>query len=76
VPELKKISGENCKKILCKYFGFEFDRQRGSHMVLKKQTAKGKIVTVIPNHKELKIPILKSALKLAKVEFEDFARYQ
>jgi len=36
----------------------------------------GKIGTVFPNHKELKIGTLKGILKLAKVAEEDFFKWQ
>ncbi len=65
-----------CVKILCNKFGFSLIRQKGSHIVLKKETSEGKVGTVVPNHKELKIGTLKNVLKLAKVNEEEFARYQ
>ena len=62
-------------KVLCNKFGFEIIRQKGSHIILKKETKEGKIGTVVPNHKEIKLPTLKSVLKLAKIDEEDFAEY-
>lgn len=76
MPKLKKISGKDCVKILCNKFGFSIARQRGGHIVLKKETESGKVGTVVPNHKELKIGTLKNVLKLAKIEERDFAKYQ
>lgn len=76
LSELKKISGKDCVKILCNKFGFKIARQRGSHIVLKKDTLKGKIGTVVPNHKELKLGTLKGILELARVKEEDFVSYQ
>ncbi len=73
---LKKISGKECIKILCNKFGFSVIRQTGSHVILKKQTPAGQIGTVVPLHKELKIGTLKGVLELAKVEEEEFVRYQ
>ncbi len=73
---LKKISGKKCVKILCNHFKFSLIRQKGSHVVLKKQVEKGSIGTVIPMHKELKVGTLKSILKLAKVTEEEFIKYQ
>jgi predicted RNA binding protein YcfA (HicA-like mRNA interferase family) len=72
---LKKIYGKNCIKILCNKFEFIIKRQKGSHIVLRKETSKGVVVTVVPNHKEIKIGTLKSILKLAKVNEEDFMEY-
>ncbi len=70
MPSLRKISGKECIKILCNHFGFKAVRQRGSHIVLKKDG----IGTVVPNHKELKIGTLKGILELAKVDEEEFAK--
>ena len=76
MSRLKTISGKDCVKILCNKFGFEVVRQKGSHVILKKETPEGKIGTVVPNHPELKLPTLRSALKLAKVDEEEFVKYQ
>ena len=76
MPILKKISGKECVKILCNKFGFKPVRQRGSHLVLKKETPEGKVGTVVPMHKEIKLPTLKNVLKLAKVDEEEFVKYQ
>ena len=69
---LKKISGKDCVKVLCNKFGFKIIRQRGSHIVLKKEN----IGTVVPNHPQLKLGTLKNVLELAKIKEEDFAKYQ
>ena len=73
---LKKISGKECVKILCNKFGFKVKQQRGSHIILRKETSQGAIGTVVPNHEELKIGTLKGILELAKVNEEDFEKYQ
>ena len=62
-------------KILCNKFGFTVARQRGSHIVLRKETPEGAVGTVVPNHKEIKVGTLKGLLELAKVDEEEFARY-
>lgn len=76
MQKLKKTSGKECVKILCNKFGFKVVRQRGSHIVLRKETPEGAVGTVVPNHKELKLGTLKSVLELAKVKEEDFAEHQ
>ena len=76
MSKLKKISGRECVKILCNKFGFSFVRQTGSYMILIKETPQGKIGTVVPNHKELKIGTLRGVLKLAKINEEDFIEFQ
>ncbi|MFH1727570.1 MAG: type II toxin-antitoxin system HicA family toxin [Pseudomonadota bacterium] len=73
---LRKISGKDCVKILCNKFGFKIKRQRGSHIVLRKEAKEGAIGTVVPNHKELKTGTLKGILELAKINEADFEKYQ
>jgi predicted RNA binding protein YcfA (HicA-like mRNA interferase family) len=75
MPRLKVISGSDCIKILCKHFGFAIIRQKGSHIILKKQTAAGFIGTVVPNHSELKIGTLKGILELAHIKEEEFKKF-
>jgi hypothetical protein len=38
-------------------------------------TPEGKVGTVVPMHRELKIGTLKGALKLAKIDLNEFAKY-
>lgn len=71
MQRLRKISGKVCIKILCNNFGFKAVRQRGSHIVLKKNG----IGTVVPNHKELKIGTLKGILDQAKINEEEFSKF-
>jgi predicted RNA binding protein YcfA (HicA-like mRNA interferase family) len=75
VPGLKPVSGETVIKILSKHYGFSVTGQSGSHVRLSKATPDGKIGTVVPLHDELKIGTLRSVLKLAKIDPDDFARY-
>ncbi len=75
MPQLRKISGKDCLKILCNKFGFEIIRQRGSHVLIKKETPQGKIGTVVPQHKEIKIGTLKAILEQAKISEEEFSEY-
>jgi len=74
-PQLRKVSGKECVKILCNKFGFKIVRQRGSHVLIKKETEQGKIGTVVPQHKELKIGTLKAILEQAKVSEEEFSKF-
>ncbi len=75
LPRLRKVSGEEVVKILCNKFGFRISGRKGSHVRLSKETPRGKVGTVVPMHKELKIGTLKGILKLAKIDVEEFARY-
>ncbi len=69
---LKKISGREVIKILCNKFGFSTVRQSGSHVCLAKETSEGKVGTVVPLYKELKIGTLKNILKLGKINEKEF----
>jgi predicted RNA binding protein YcfA (HicA-like mRNA interferase family) len=71
--KLKNISGEEVIRRLEK-LGFYKVRQRGSHVVLKKQTSEGEIVCVVPLHKELAIGTLRGILRQAKLTIEEFLR--
>ena len=71
----RNVSGRECIKILVKHFCFVIKRRAGSHVVLHKQTPTKKLVTVVPDHKELALGTLKSILRLAKVAEEDFFSY-
>jgi predicted RNA binding protein YcfA (HicA-like mRNA interferase family) len=69
--KLKNISGEEVVRRLEK-LGFYKVRQRGSHVVLKKQTSEGEIICVVPLHKELAIGTLRGILRQAKLTIEEF----
>jgi len=75
LPKLRKISGEKVIKILVNKLGFNISGRSGSHVRLSKETNDGKIGTVVPMHKELKIGTLKGILKLAKIDEEEFSKY-
>lgn len=75
MPELRKVSGETVVKMLCNKFGFEMSGRSGSHVRLSKITPEGKVGTVVPMHRELKIGTLKGVLKLAEIDPDEFARY-
>jgi len=71
MPELPLVSGSEAVKAL-RRLGFEVDRQRGSHVVLKKVTDSGASGCVIPMHREVALGTLRSALKMAGVTPEEF----
>ena len=73
--KLRKLSGREVVKILCNKFGFSIKRQKGSHIVLSKLTEFGKVITIVPNHKEIKTGTFKSILRLAKIKEEEFLEY-
>jgi len=75
MPKLRKVSGKELVKVLCNKLGFKISGKSGSHVRLSKQIQEGKIGTVVPLHKELKIGTLKGILRLAKVSEEEILKY-
>lgn len=75
MPKLRKVSGDKVLRILCNKFGFSISGRSGSHVRLSKMTPEGKIGTVVPMHRELKIGTMLGILRLAKIDKEEFVRY-
>jgi predicted RNA binding protein YcfA (HicA-like mRNA interferase family) len=74
-PKLPPTSGEKTIRTL-KYLGFVVIRQRGSHVVLKKQVSKQEEITcVVPLHDELATGTLRGILKQAGVTAEEFINH-
>jgi len=71
MPKLQRVSGEVAIRTLEK-LGFRKSRQRGSHVILKKQTSEGEIGCVVPLHKELAVGTLRGILKQAKLGVDEF----
>ena len=67
MPKLPRTSGKRCIKALEK-MGFKSVRERGSHVVMKRETSG----CVVPLHKEIKPGALAGILKQAGVRTEDF----
>ena len=68
---LRKVTGQEAIHALQR-LGFEKVRQRGSHVILKKETSEGAVGCVIPLHHELKIGTLRGILRQAKVTPDEF----
>ena len=75
MPSLRKVSGHETIKILCNKFGFKISGRSGSHVRLSKAASDGKVGTVVPVHKELKVGTLKNILKLARISEEEFSQH-
>jgi len=71
MPKLRRVSGEEAIRAL-ERLGFRRVRQRGSHVILKKETAQGSVGCVVPLHRELAIGTLQGILQQAKVPPEEF----
>ncbi len=74
MSKLPKLSGKEVIRILCKEFGFEISRRKGSHISLVKFIGNGKITTIVPMHSELKTGTLLGILRLAGIKKEVFLK--
>jgi len=68
---MPKISNVSVKKVvkIANSFGFIFVRQKGSHLIFKRESQ----ILIIPNHKKLKIGTILQIIKtigISKKEFE------
>ena len=72
MPDLRRVSGREAIDAL-ERLGFVQVRQRGSHVVLKRQTPEREIGCVVPLHRELATGTLRGILKQARVTPEEFA---
>ena len=73
MPKLPRLSGYETVKILSK-LGFIKKRQRGSHIVLVKETKEGKVGCVVPLHDELETGTLLGILRQAKIDIDEFLK--
>jgi len=71
VPKLCRVSGEEAIRAL-ERLGFRRVRQRGSHVILKRETTQGSVGCVVPLHRELAIGTLRGILQQASVAPEEF----
>lgn len=70
MAKLPILSGKELVKILYK-LGYQHIRTRGSHMILIKQTEKGKKTIPVPNHRELAKGTLKAIMNQADLKLDD-----
>jgi len=71
MPKLRRVSGREAIRAL-ERLGFEKVRQRGSHVVLKRQMPERTVGCVVPLHRELAIGTLRGILRQAKVTSDEF----
>jgi len=71
VSKLPAVSGRECARALAK-LGFDFRRQEGSHMILRRADPFSQVV--VPDHKELDRGTLRAILRHAEVSVDDFTR--
>ena len=63
------LSGREVRKAL-ERVGFEFDRQRGSHMVLYREDPH--VVVVVPDHKSVRVGTLRKIIRDARMTVAEF----
>lgn len=73
MTRLPRLSGRELVRILSK-FDFHKIRQKGSHVMLVKETKSGKIGCVVPLHDEIERGTLIGILKQAKISKEEFLK--
>lgn len=73
MPKPPKVSGKQAVRAL-ERSGFFQIRQQGSHVVLKKQMPEGEIGCVVSLDRELASGTLRSILKQAKIDADEFIR--
>ena len=71
--KLPVLSGRDVIKIL-KKIGFEEKRQKGSHIILAKESEQGKRAVVVPNHKEIDKGTLLEIIRQAGLTREEFLK--
>ena len=72
MPKLRQVTAEELIRLL-ERLGFEQVRQRGSHVVLRKQSAEEAHICVVPMHRRpLAVGTLRSILRQADITPEEF----
>ena len=71
MSKLSRVSGTQTIRIL-ERLGFVQIRQRGSHVILVRETPEGRIGCVVPLHRELAIGTLRGILRQAKITPDEF----
>lgn len=72
MSKLPRISGQKCIKTL-ERAGFQVLRQRGSHIILRRDSPFAEIV--VPNHKELDKGTLRSIIRQAGLSVDEFVNW-
>ncbi len=68
---MPRLSGKEVIKAPEKV-GFAQIRQRGSHVFMMKQISEGKIITVVPMHREIDTGTLLEIMRQAKISRKEF----
>ena len=73
MSKLPRLAGKDVVKILAK-IGFSPARQKGSHIILIKETPEGKKAVVVPNHKEVDTGTLLEIIRQAGLKRDEFLK--
>jgi predicted RNA binding protein YcfA (HicA-like mRNA interferase family) len=71
MPKLRVLSAGEVCAILQRH-GFEIVRQRGSHIILRRESSLGSFTVPVPNHSEIAKGTLKSIIAQSGVPAEEF----
>lgn len=71
MQKLPRLSGKEVINVLSK-IDFAIARQKGSHIILTKQTPAGKKSVVVPNHKEVDRGTLLEIIRQSGLKKEEF----
>ena len=71
MPKLARMSGEQAIRAF-ERLGFVRVRQRGSHVILRKETPEGPLGCVLPLHRVVAVGTLRSALRQARMPVDEF----
>ena len=72
MPKLRRATAEETIRVP-ERLGFVQIRQKGSHIVLKKQVSEGEIVCVVPIHRQqLAVGTLRSIIRQAGITPDEF----
>ena len=69
--KLPRLSGKKVIKILSKQ-GFDIVRQKGSHIILVRESKEGKRAVVVPNHNEIDKGTLLEIIRQAGLTRNEF----
>jgi len=73
MPKLLSLSSREVCRILQKH-GFVIVRQKGSHIILRKQLPDRGITVPVPNHSEIAKGTLKSIIDQSEIPKSEFVR--
>lgn len=73
MPRLPALSAREVCRILKKH-GFAIVRQKGSHIILRKELADRGITVPVPNHSEIARGTLKSIIDQSEIPKSEFTK--